>query len=174
MGLASHKPRRHHADDHLSPRAHSEDAERRWFYGGGLHSWLVRESDVGDSFLIFEDTVDPGKRTPLHTHPAADETFYLLDGSILLPVDGVEHEVRAGGVAVVPRGVPHAFLAQAQGARMLCLHTPGGGEGFYRSASEPAVPGEPAVPVDFGRIRRAATSTATSSGSMVIAGPPPF
>jgi quercetin dioxygenase-like cupin family protein len=148
----------------------TDEAERRWFYGGGLHSWLVRESEVRDGFLLFEDSVEAGKRTPLHTHPAADETFYLLDGSILLHIDGVEHEVRAGGVAVIPRGVPHAFLAQAEGARMLCLHTPGGGEAFYRAASEPAVPGEPAVAADFDRIRQAAAS----SDSMTIVGPPPF
>lgn len=146
------------------------DAERRWFYGGGLHSWLVREGEVGDGFLLFEDSVEQGKRTPLHTHPAADETFYLLDGSLLLHIDGVEHELRAGGVAVIPRGMPHAFMAHAEDVRMLCLHTPGGGEDFYRTASEPAIPGEPALPVDFDRIRQAAAST----GSMTIVGPPPF
>ena len=146
------------------------DAEHRWFYGGGLHSWLVREGEVGDDFLLFEDTVDPGKRTPLHTHPAADETFYLLGGSMLLHIDGAEHELRTGGVAVVPRGVPHAFMARAEGARLLCLHTPGGGEDFYRTASEPAVPGEPAPAVDFDRVREAAEST----GTMTVVGPPPF
>lgn len=148
----------------------ADEVERRWFYGGGLHGWLVREVEVGEAFLLFEDTVEPGKRTPLHTHPGADETFYVLEGSMVLHIDGAEHELRAGGVAVVPRGVPHAFLAQADGARMLCLHTPGGGEAFYRTASEPAVPGEPAVAVDFDRIREAAAST----GTMTIVGPPPF
>jgi len=148
----------------------ADEAEHRWFYGGGLHSWLVREHEVGDGFLLFEDTVEPGKSTPLHTHPGADETFYLLAGSIVLHVDGSEQELRTGGVAVIPRDVPHAFMAQADGARMLCLHTPGGGEGFYRSASEPAVPGEPALPVDFDKIREAAVIT----GTMRIVGPPPF
>lgn len=148
----------------------TDEIERRWFYGGGLHGWLVRESEVGGGFLLFEDTLDPGKRTPLHTHPAADEMFYLLDGSLLLQIDGVEHELRAGGVAVILRGVPHAFLVQAEGARMLCLHSPGGGEDFYRAASEPALTGKPAMAVDFDRIRQAAAST----GSMTIAGPPPF
>lgn len=51
---------------------------------------------------------------------------------------------------------------------MLCLHT--SGEDFYSTASEPAVPGEPAVPVDVDRIRQAAAST----GSMTIMGPPPY
>ena len=53
---------------------------------------------------------------------------------------------------------------------MLCLHTPGGGEGFFRIASEPAVAGEPALPVDFDKIREAAVAT----GTMRIVGPPPF
>jgi quercetin dioxygenase-like cupin family protein len=148
----------------------ADEAEQRWFAGGGLHSWLVRETDVAGGFLLFEDSVEPGKRTPLHVHPGAEETFYLLAGSILLHVDGTEHELRTGGVAVIPRDVPHAFMALADGARMLCLHTPGGGEEFYRAASEPAVGGEPALPVDFERVQRAAIAT----GSMRVVGPPPF
>ena len=148
----------------------TEDAERRWFYGGGLHTWLVREVEAEDGFLLFEDAVDPGKSTPLHTHPGADETFYVLAGSMVLHVGGSEQELRTGGVAMIPRGVPHAFMAGGDGARMLCLHTPGGGEEFYRSASEPAGDGEQPVPVDFDRIRQAAVAT----GTMSIVGPPPF
>lgn len=148
----------------------ADETERRWFYGGGLHSWLVHEGEVKDGFLLFEDTVEAGKKTPMHTHPEADETFYVLAGAIRLHVDGTDQELRAGGVAVIPRGVPHAFMAQGDGARLLCLHTPGGGESFYRTASEPVVAGEPALPVDFDRIRQAAVET----GSMMVVGPPPF
>jgi quercetin dioxygenase-like cupin family protein len=148
----------------------ADEAERRWFYGGGLHTWLVRQAEVAGAFLLFEDDVDPGKCTPLHTHPQAEETFYMLAGSMLLHIAGRETELRVGGVAVIPRGVPHAFLARADGARMLCLHTPGGGEDFYREASEAAHTGESPVPVDFDRIKQAAMST----GSMRVVGPPPF
>jgi len=148
----------------------ADQAEPRWFYGGGLHRWLVREDEAGGNFLLFEDTVEAGKRTPLHVHPEAEETFYVLAGSIVLHVEGTDHVLGAGGVAVVPRAVPHAFMAQSEGARLLCLHTPGGGEEFYRTTSEPVVEGEPTPPVDFHRIEQAARST----GSMRIVGPPPF
>jgi quercetin dioxygenase-like cupin family protein len=159
------------ATTHAEPLVrNAEDAELRWFLGGGLHRWLVHEGEVDGGFLLFEDTVEPGKRTPLHTHPGAEETFYVLGGSILLHVDGVEQELRSGGVAVIPRDVPHAFLAQQDGARLLCLHTPGGGEEFYRMASEPAASSENAPPVDFTRIQQASAAT----GSMRIVGPPPF
>ncbi len=55
-------------------------------------------------------------------------------------------------------------------ARMLCLQTPGTGESFYRRASEPAIAGQPPVPVDLGRIAEAAQAT----GAIEVLGPPPF
>ncbi len=35
----------------------AKDAERRWFYGGGLHTWLVHQAEVDGDFLLFEDEV---------------------------------------------------------------------------------------------------------------------
>lgn len=75
-----------------------------------------------------------------------------------------------GGIAVLPRGVPHAFLVNSARARMLCLQTPGSGEAFFRHASEPAPEGSQPVPVDFERIHAAASET----GAIEILGPPPF
>lgn len=148
-----------------------QDHERRWFYGGGQHTWLAHDRETDAGFMLFEDAVEAGKRTPLHIHPESDETFYVLEGSISLHVDGEQHELSTGGVAFVPRGVPHAFLVSSPGgARMLCLHTPGGGEAFYRNASVPAVDGEAPVPVDFDRVQ----ASAIESGTMRVMGPPPF
>jgi quercetin dioxygenase-like cupin family protein len=143
--------------------------ERRWFCGGGVHTWLATEAETGGAYLLFEDALDAGKVTPLHQHPDADETFYMLDGQVRLHVAGEEQTLAAGDIAIIPRGVPHAFLVTSAEARMLCLQTPGGGEGFYRTASEPAGDG-PEPPPDFGRVRAAATAT----GAIEILGPPPF
>ena len=146
-----------------------ESGERRWFYGGGVHTWLATESETGGAYLLFEDALDLGKVTPLHQHPDADETFYMLQGEVWLHIAGTEQTLAAGGIAIIPRGVPHAFAVTTPTARMLCLQTPGGGEAFYRSASEPAGAGEPPMP-DFARVRAAAAAT----GSIEILGPPPF
>lgn len=147
-----------------------DEGERRWFSGGGVHTWKATESDTGGAFLLFEDDLDQGKATPLHQHPGAEETFYMLEGEILLSLDGQQLTLHPGGSAVIPRGVPHAFLVTSPRARMLCLQTPGGGESFYRLASTPAVDGEPPPPVDYDVVRRAAEQT----GAIVILGPPPF
>ncbi|MDQ1569739.1 MAG: hypothetical protein QOF79_413 [Actinomycetota bacterium] len=147
-----------------------DDGEERWFCGGGRHTWLATEEETNGQFILFEDALDQGKVTPLHRHDNADETFYLLAGEILLDIDGAQQTVGAGGIAIIPRGIPHAFKVVSADARMLCLHTPGGGEAFYRLASEPVVAGEPAPPVDFDRVRKAASET----NAIEIMGPPPF
>ncbi len=143
--------------------------ERRWFCGGGVHTWLATEDETGGAYLLFEDLLDAGKVTPLHQHPEADETFYMLDGEVRLHVAGHEQTLAAGGIAIIPRGIPHAFMVTTPTARMLCLQTPGTGEAFYRQASDPAGLAEPPPP-DFERVASAAAAT----GAIVILGPPPF
>jgi quercetin dioxygenase-like cupin family protein len=151
-------------------RAH-DDGERRWFYGGGVHTWKATAEETGGAFLLFEDRMEQGKMTPLHLHPESDETMYVLDGEILFHMDGVEHRVGAGGLAVAPRKVPHAFMVVSPVVRMLCLHTPGCCQAFYWDASEPISPGTGGVgPVDFARVQ----SSAAKNGGIEILGPPPF
>ena len=145
--------------------------ERMWFYGGGLHIWKATAAETGGAFLLFEDVMSRGKTTPLHTHPDVDETFYMLEGEILLHIDGEEQRLGSGGLAMAPRGVPHAFLVTSETARILFLETPGSSEAFYRGASEPATPElEISAPVDFARVRE----SAKLNGGIEILGPPPF
>lgn len=146
------------------------EGEKRWFCGGGLHTWKATSAETGGAFLLFEDHLDQGKVTPLHSHPEADETFYVLEGEVVIHIDGASHTVATGGIAVVPRGIPHAFMVTSAEARMLCLQTPGSGEDFYRQASEPAPDGSSPTPVDIDRVRAAAMAT----GAIVLLGPPPF
>lgn len=147
------------------------DGARRWFFGGGMHTWKVRAEETNGAFLLFEDRMERGKMTPLHTHPDSDETMYVLEGEILMHMNGHDHRVTAGGIAVAPRGLPHAFMVLSDAARMLCLHTPGCCEAFYWEASEPRGADEtPSGPVDFDRVR----DSAARNGGIEILGPPPF
>ncbi|WP_328991302.1 quercetin 2,3-dioxygenase [Kribbella sp. NBC_01245] len=148
----------------------SGEGERAWFCGGGLFTWKVTAEESGGMFLVLEDEMEFGKVTPMHLHPETDETFYLLDGEVLLDVDGDQRTLGTGSIAAIPRGIPHAFMVTSPTARMLAFQTPGNNEAFYRMASEPFVAGGPPAPVDFDRIRAAAIET----GAIEILGPPPF
>ena len=77
----------------------TEEGERRWFFGGGVHIWKATAEETDGAFLLFEDRMGPGKVTPLHIHPDSDETMIILEGEILMHLDGVEHTVTAGGIA---------------------------------------------------------------------------
>jgi quercetin dioxygenase-like cupin family protein len=148
-----------------------DEGESRWFYGGGVHTWKARAEETGGAFLLFEDRMDRGKMTPLHSHPDSDETMYVLEGEILFHMAGADHRIAAGGLAVAPRGVPHAFLVTTEHARLLCLHTPGCCEAFYWQASEPVDAAAPVTGVvDFERVQ----ASAAQHGGIEILGPPPF
>src|SRR5258708_1604436 len=145
--------------------------ERLWFYGGGLPIWEATSAETGDAFLLFEDVMSRGKTTPLHTHAQVDETLYVLEGEILLQVDGEDQRLGSGAVAMAPRGVPHAFLVTSEMARILFLETPGTSEAFYRGASEPATPElEAAAPLAFPR----APPSATPHRAPHLPAPPPL
>jgi quercetin dioxygenase-like cupin family protein len=147
------------------------DGQQRWFYGGGVHTWKATAEETNGAFLLFEDHMDRGKATPLHTHPDSDETMFVLDGEILMHMDGTDHRIGASGLAMAPRGVPHAFLVLSETARLLCLHTPGCCQAFYWGASEPTALDDPAPHiVDFGKV----LASAKTNGGIVILGPPPF
>lgn len=147
------------------------EGERLRFLGGGLITMKATAAETGGAFLLFEDHMAKGKTTPLHRHDNEDELLYVLEGELLVHIDGVDHRVGPHGLALARRGVPHAFLVTSPTARILTLLTPGSAEAFYRGASEPAGEGDDGSgPVDFDRVR----ASAESSGGMQLLGPPPF
>jgi quercetin dioxygenase-like cupin family protein len=148
-----------------------EAGENIWF-GGGLLTFKVTSEQSGGVLCMFEHTASQGKVTPLHLHPDDDETVYVLEGELLLHIDGVEHRAGPGAVVYIPRGTPHAFLVNSEVERSLWVVTPGGAmEAFYRQAGD-AAPGRtlPSIEIDIPRIQSAGERT----GAMKMLGAPPF
>jgi len=144
-----------------------------WF-NNDLFTFKATSDETGNAFMLFEERSQRGKVTPLHLHPNADETFCVIDGEIRVHLDGAERTVGPGGVASVPRGMPHAVMVTSELARVLTIVTPGCKEleMFFREVGEPAtqrtIP--PSAPLPMERLRAAAMR----HGSVVILGPPPF
>ena len=147
------------------------EGERLWFAGGGVHIWKATAEETDGAFILVEDRMTQGKTTPLHSHPNLDETLIVLEGEILVYAEGREHRVGPRGVAVAPRGAPHAFMVTSESALILALQTPGSGEAFYREASEPASTDTGPGKTDWDRRRAAAER---HPDTIQILGPPPF
>ena len=147
------------------------EGDKQSFLGGGLHTWKLLAEDTDGAFFVFEDVMDHGKTTPLHRHPEADEMTYVLEGEILVEVDGNETRVGAGGMSFVPKGMSHAFIVVSDSARLITLHSPAAtSQAFYRGASEPATD-DTSETVDLARLQASAKE---NPRGIEILGPPPF
>jgi len=67
--------------------------------------------------------IAPGKRsTPVHTHAAEEEVFFVLEGSGLSYQGGSTYDVRRGDCLVhLPKGAPHTLIAGDSGLDVLAF-----------------------------------------------------
>ena len=147
------------------------EGEQMWFAGGGTFTWKATAAETGGAFIMLEDRMVRGKTTPLHTHPNEDEAIYVLEGELLVDVEGEQSRVGQGGLFFAPRGVAHAFMVTSETAHVLSVQTPGTGESFYRDAGESISSAADALrPADWARLR----AVAERSESIELLGPAPF
>lgn len=82
----------------------------------------VRKSgaDTGGELLEVESAWSGGGRMPpAHFHPAQDEHFEIVEGTVRVLVDGTERLLGPGAVLDVPRGTVHAMTAVDGAARAI-------------------------------------------------------
>jgi mannose-6-phosphate isomerase-like protein (cupin superfamily) len=95
-------------------------------------------SDAGTVFeteRVAGDAAGPG----LHSHPAFDETFYVVSGEWEFALGERAVVAEAGTVVHVPRGVFHAFRSTGRlDGRLLGFAAPGGIEDFFEEAERVA------------------------------------
>ncbi|MGM1062179.1 cupin domain-containing protein [Saccharothrix sp. Mg75] len=96
---------------------------------GGLAQVLVPGEVTRDSFTVVQHTGKRGYTTPLHYHTIEDEVFIVLDGRLRMVSGGRELIAEAGTTMIIPKAVPHGFVAVSPDIRFLTIHsTPTPGE----------------------------------------------
>ena len=82
----------------------------------------------------------PGGVVGEHVHHDEDQITVVLTGRLGTRVGGVEAVVEAGGVQLLPRGVPHELWnAGEEPVRMLDFYTPPGMEARFTEAGATAL-----------------------------------
>jgi len=106
---------------------------------------LIPAAASGEGICLMEEITRPGSGPPLHVHADQEECFYFLEGSYLLRVGEQEWRVGPGDVAVVPRGMPHAFTnLGVTPSRLLFTLTPArSGEQCFLELAELLAAGRP-------------------------------
>ena len=72
--------------------------------------------------------IHAGGNALAHAHPGLEQAVYVLEGSALAGIDGVEHEVRAGDVMFFPEGTYHSLKVTSEKVKLLVVYAPPYGE----------------------------------------------
>ncbi|RYG13933.1 MAG: cupin domain-containing protein [Burkholderiales bacterium] len=101
-------------------------------YDAGSLRVIASSENTGGTFAVLELHEAGGYLTPPHVHPGMDESFYVLEGTLQLHMQGRTQTLGAGSYVFIPRGTPHAQgSADKNPVRLLATFTPGGFDGFF-------------------------------------------
>ena len=92
---------------------------RRWLFLGVLVDVLT---EPGAPVTVAEAIVPEGASPPAHVHAALDDSFYILDGHMVIRCGDKEWEAGPGSWVQFPACVPHTFRVLGGPARILLAH----------------------------------------------------
>jgi quercetin dioxygenase-like cupin family protein len=73
-----------------------------------LKADLTRQNQTVQETVVNLLEMAPGVSAPWHMHPGAQEIVFVLDGALIVDVDGeAPRQVDAGAVALIPAEIPH-------------------------------------------------------------------
>lgn len=92
----------------------------RW--GQGCDGWHLL---AADDLSVIEERMPPGTSEIRHRHLHARQFFYVLDGVLVLEVEGVTHRLLPGQGLHVPPGAAHQARNDSDAdARMMVVSAP--------------------------------------------------
>lgn len=126
----------------------NEQAQAWWF----LDLLVVEHRCApGMDTVVLEMTLPVGSSAPLHVHDNLDDTWYILDGEMVVQCGGEVSTVGTGYWVSMPRGVPHTFrVVGDREARILLVHDNASFRDLIRALGVPAgahvLPTQPVFP----------------------------
>ena len=98
-------------------------------------AWGTASEELNATLLVWRE----GEGQPEHVNEERDVALVALTGAGTLVVDGQEHRLSEGTLAIIPRGAIRSLLAGPDGLRCLSLHRRRGGLSIDRAQRSPQV-----------------------------------
>ena len=104
-----------HVSEVKASKVEEEGAEKAWI------RWLISKEDGAGNFAMRLFEVEPGGRTPLHSHPWEHEIF-ILEGEARLILGGEEKRAGRETAIYIPPNLKHSIMNVGENKlRFLCL-----------------------------------------------------
>jgi quercetin dioxygenase-like cupin family protein len=149
--------------------AQADEQQQLQWLGGGVMRIMLDSEQTGGQLTLMRSAAQGGSAAPVHVHGVEDEIVVLLQGSGIFWVGDERWELSEGGVAFMPRKVPHTYLFTSPSVDMLAIITPPGTqEDFMRAAGWDLSRSKP----DGWELTPAALAKAAAATGQTILGPP--
>jgi quercetin dioxygenase-like cupin family protein len=125
---------------------------------GDVYRFLATGENTNGKYAVWEAIVPPGGGPPPHVHSREEEGFYVLEGEVVITVDGKRMVATAGMFANLPVGSTHSFKNEGTSpAKMLISIAPAGLEQMFFEVGTPLPEGSmTASPPSKGEIEKMA------------------
>lgn len=148
--------------------AQAADHEQLEWLGGGVMRIMLDGNKTDGQLTMLRSAAAGGSASPVHVHADEDEIVVLLQGSGIFWAGEQRWELSEGGVAFLPRNVPHAYRFTSKTVDMLAVCTPSGTEDFFRAAGWDLARPKP----DGWEITPASMAAAAAATGQTILAPP--
>jgi quercetin dioxygenase-like cupin family protein len=85
----------------------------------GVRMWPL----FGEGLMLNLIEFEPRARVEIHSHPH-EQAGLMLEGELVLEIDGVQHRLRPGDAYAIPGGVEHGAWTEGGGCRVLDVFHP--------------------------------------------------
>jgi mannose-6-phosphate isomerase-like protein (cupin superfamily) len=94
------------------PKPISSRTADHYQWGGNCDGWHLVKA-VGLS--VIQERMPPATSETRHWHTRATQFFYVLDGTLVMEIEGHEHELQSGTGVEVPSGTAHQARNEGTG-----------------------------------------------------------
>ncbi|HMH32204.1 MAG TPA: cupin domain-containing protein [Puia sp.] len=111
---------------------------------GDNYRLLITGKETGNEFAVIDMLIPPGGGPMPHAHAAFHESFYVIEGEIVVRTETQTYTAQKGAFVSVPKGgVIHSFRNESSAiAHILCMVVASGLDDFFKEIGQPAGYGE--------------------------------
>ena len=106
---------------------------------GDTYRLAATGEQTDDAFAVIDMLIPPGGGPGPHAHAAFQESFYIMEGEVIVKTKEQSYTARKGDFVRIPLGgVVHDFKNETDApAHLLCILVPSGLEKFFQEIGKP-------------------------------------